>query len=131
VRDVQGEIRRGWAQHPNGIERFAGSPLVLRRPRPGGDDVALLLVHGGHDFAGHGVEGADIRYLLERDGELAELADVAWADWDARGCMLIATLSGELRIAEVGHAGLETRWSRDLAPLAPAPVPAPEWARRW
>jgi hypothetical protein len=133
VRDVQGEIRRGWAQHaiPNGTERFAGSPLVLRRPRPGGDDVALLLVHGGHDFARHGVEGADIGYLLERDGELAELADVAWADWDARGCMLIATLSGELRIAEVGHAGLETRWSRDLSPLAPAPVPAPEWARRW
>jgi hypothetical protein len=132
VRDVQAELRRGWTQHavPD-TEAFPGSPLVLRRPRPRDEGTALLLVHGGHDFARHGVEGADIRYLIERHGVRSELADVAWVDWDTRGRMLIATVGGDLRIAEVAPAGLETVWSHDLSQLRPEPARAPEWARRW
>lgn len=129
---MQAELRRGWVQHAVAdAEASAALPLVLRRPRPGDDYVALLLVHGGHDFIRHGVEGADIRYLLERDGSLAELPDVAWADWDVRGRVLIASAGGELRIAEVTPAGLEPVWRHDLSRLQPAPVRAPEWAQRW
>jgi hypothetical protein len=132
VRDVQAELRRGWTQHPvSGNEAFPGSPLVLRRPQPGADRVALLLVHGGHDFARHGVERADIRYLMERDGNRSELADATWADWDANGRLLMATVDGELRIAELAPGGVKTVWSRDLSQLEPEPEPAPEWAQRW
>jgi hypothetical protein len=80
---------------------------------------------------GTGVEGADISYALERDGDRSALPDVAWADWDRRGRMLIATVAGELRIAEVTPAGVETVWSHDLSHLEPSPARAPEWARRW
>jgi hypothetical protein len=131
IRDVQAELRLGWA--PDAVsngEAFPGSPLVLRRPRPGDDQVGLLLVHGGHDFRRRAVEGADIRYV-ERDRGHAELPDVAWADWDRRGRLLLAMAGGELRIDEVAPAGLRTVWSRDLSQLQPEPVPAPEWARRW
>jgi hypothetical protein len=132
ARDVQSELRRGWAQWPvPGGERFPGSPLVLRRPRPGDAATALLLVHGGHDFARHAVEGAEIRYLLERSGALTELPEVAWADWDEGGRMLIATTGGELRIAEATADGLRTAWSYDLSELSPEPLPAPGWATRW
>ena len=40
--------------------------LALRRPRPGDAGTALVLVHAGHDFAGHAVEGVEAHYLLER-----------------------------------------------------------------
>jgi hypothetical protein len=133
TRDVQSELRRGWVQQLVGADEWlsAGSPLMLRRPQPGGSGAALLLVHRGHDFARHGVEGADISYALERDGDRSALSDVAWADWDRRGRMLIATVAGELRIAEVTPAGVETVWSHDLSHLEPSPARAPEWARRW
>jgi len=133
VRDVQGELRRGWTEHdPTGDDpSFAGSPLVLRRPGPGLRDTALRLSHHGHDRARPAVEGADIHYALEVQDDLSALPNVAWADWDRAGRLLIATVAGELRIAEVTPAGLETVWSHDLSQLEPAPARAPEWARRW
>jgi hypothetical protein len=45
--------------------------------------------------------------------------------------MLIATVAGELRIAEVTPAGIETVWSPDLSRREPSPARAPEWALRW
>ena len=88
-------------------------------------------MHGGHDFARHAVEGAEIRYVLDRSGALTELPEVAWADWDEGGRMLIATTGGELRIAEATADGLRTAWSHDLSELSPEPLPAPGWATRW
>jgi hypothetical protein len=126
TRDVQAELRRGWVQQSTG-----DGHLVLRRPRPGEGAAALILVHSGHDFARPAVEGADIRYRLERDGDHADLPDAAWADWDRNGRILMATLGGEVRIAEATPAGLETVWSHDLSQLEPTPVRAPDWARRW
>ena len=88
-------------------------------------------MHHGHDHTRPGNEGADIHYVLERDGDLSALPDTAWADWDRRGRMLIATVAGELRIAEVTPAGIETVWSPDLSRREPSPARAPEWALRW
>jgi len=131
LRDVQAELRRGWVQDPRGADVLPGSPLVLRRPQPGNGGAALTLVHGGHDFAGHGIEGAHIRYVLEQNGSRAELPEAGWADWDRRGRVLVATVSGELRIAAATPSGLEPLWSHDLSQLGPEPAPAPGWARRW
>jgi hypothetical protein len=132
ARDVQRELRRGWVQHaPADGEAVPGGALVLRRPRLGDERTALRLVHAGHDDARPGIEGAAISYALERDGGLTPLLDLAWADWDAHGRMLAATLAGELRIDAVSANSVETEWSHDLAALQPDPAPAPEWARRW
>ena len=133
ARDVQRELRDGWIElAPTGDDaRSAGSPLVLRRPRPGDPGTALRLLHHGHDHARPGVEGADLHYALERDGDLSALPDTAWADWDRRGRMLIATVAGELRIAEVTPAGVETVWSHDLSQREPTPARAPDWALHW
>lgn len=133
ARDVQGELRRGWTEHePTGDDpAFAGAPLVLRRPGPGLRRTALRLLHHGHNRARPGVEGADINYALERDGELGALPFAAWADWDRGGRLLVATVEGELRLAEITPAGIEMVWSHDLSQLEPKPVRAPEWARHW
>lgn len=56
---------------------------------------------------------------------------VQWADWDADGRLLVATVDGRLQ----AHAGSEgevaVRAEVDLAALAPAPAPPPEEAQRW
>jgi hypothetical protein len=133
ARDVQRELRDGWTEHEPARDgqSVAGAPLVLRRPGPNDGRTALRLMHHGHDYARHGVEGADIHYALERDGDLSVLPETAWADWDRRGRILIATVAGELRIAEVTPAGIETVWRHDLAQLQPNPARAPESALRW
>lgn len=125
-RDVQQELRRGWLE-----DTAARQGLVLRRPQPGSAEVRLVLIHSGHDFAEPGVEGAEIGYALDRGGEATPLPEIAWADWDGNGRLLVATRSGELRIAELTGAGLETTWAFDLSTARPDPTPAPQWAASW
>ena len=125
-------LRRGWAGHEDAADAgFTDSTLVLRRPRPDDDGTALLLVHRGHDHGGSRIEGAGIHYAFERGGEVTPLADVAWADWDAAGRLLIATLDGWLRIAAVTPDAVEAESCHDLSELHPEPALAPDWARRW
>jgi hypothetical protein len=139
LRDVQREARRGWVQHKladdDALFRIVQLPdrlpLVLRRPRPGDDRTALVLAHAGHDYARHGIEGAEIHYVLDRECELAALPDVAWADWTADGRLLVAATDGALRIESLTSAGLDTEWRHDLAELQPAPRRAPAWALHW
>ena len=59
------------------------------------------------------------------------LPDVAWADWDPRGRLLLATRGGELRIVEVAGSGLEMTWALDLSAARPDPTPPPPWAMSW
>jgi hypothetical protein len=113
------------------VPRPAPSPLVLRRSPPADDRTALLLALAGHDHSLHGIEGAENQYVVERDGDLTELPDAAWADWDAHGRLLIDTVGGALRIASVTPVELEPVWTHDLSPLRPDPTPAPAWAMRW
>jgi hypothetical protein len=139
-RDLQNERKRGWqplAADPGDPRRAllaaaAGSALLLRHPRPGHAGGALILAHAGVDFAHPGTEGVQVHYLLEGgDGRAAPLPEAAWADWDARGRLLLATRDGALRVLEGNDGAWKETWSHDLRGLMPAPAEAPAWAQRW
>jgi hypothetical protein len=136
--DVAGELRRGWALLDGAGQAHAAAAvpaasgavlLALRRPRPGDAGTALVLVHAGHDFAGHAVEGVEAHYLLERHGEQRLVEGAAWADWDEQGRLLAATRDGALEVRDVGSTA--PLWSHDLAGMQPDPSPPPDWATRW
>jgi hypothetical protein len=113
-RDVARELRTGW-------RLVSDLPFVIERD-------GLRAVHEGHDFDAHAVEGALLRYQL--DGE--PLGGVAWADWDAAGRLLVATVGGRIEIRErLEGGGLATTWTHDLNALEPDPGQAPGWAQRW
>jgi len=59
------------------------------------------------------------------------LPEIAWADWDHNGRLLMATRDGELAICECVGMKLERVWSQSLRDLTPDPQPAPAWAGRW
>jgi hypothetical protein len=131
-RDVANEFRRGWTPADAGSPHVAaGAVIVLRRARPGTPGDALLLVHRGHRFGAPNVEGARIEYLLESDGEAVPLAGIVWADWDARGRLLVAGADGSIAIRHRAPHGWEVLWRHDLGGLAPDPQAPPEWATRW
>ena len=58
------------------------------------------------------------------------LDDVQWADWDARGRLLIATVDGRLQIRDI-EAGGAVPWEADEAAHTPDPTPPPAEARLW
>jgi hypothetical protein len=72
-----------------------------------------------------------VSYALESDGDRTILDDLQWADWDQDGRLLAATVDGRLQHRRLHSAGAEIITVADLSELAPAPVPAPDWARRW
>jgi hypothetical protein len=136
VSNVAGELRRGWrvAAADQAAAAIAVAPaphaeLVIERERPGGG-ARLLMVHAGHDFRQHSVEGVEAHYALEEGGQLRLLDDVGWADWDATGWLIAATTDGALELREPGPSGWTTGWRHEVAG-APEPRPAPDWARRW
>jgi hypothetical protein len=112
-RDVARELRNGW-------RLVTAEPMVIERGR-------LRAIHDGHDFDEHAIEGALLRYELDR----APLDDAAWADWDADGRLLVATESGWIEVRKPRGGGLAATWAHDLNGLEPAPAPAPGWAERW
>jgi len=137
VADLAGELRRGW--RPAGEERSAAATaqtparsaeLVIERERPGGG-AALELVHAGHDMRGMWTEGAEVHYVVREGDHRALLEDVAWAEWDAAGRMLVATRGGALEVRERGPAGWEPSWRHAVGVGEPAPAEAPAWAGSW
>ena len=130
-RDVANELRRGWTPCDPGSPHIpADAVLVLRHERTPATGDALLLVHRGHSFGAPNVEGVQTLYLLESGGDVAPLAGVVWADWDARGRLLVADTSGAIAIREKAR-GWANVWVQDLSGLTPDPRPAPAWASHW
>jgi hypothetical protein len=136
-RDVLNELKRGWklaAERDPIVARVPGEPnLVLRRTQPAsGGRVALGLIHKGVDFKKPGVEGVQLEYFLQQGREdFIPLPEAAWADWDRKGRMLMATHDGELAVYECKGTQLNRVWSEDFRNLNPDPQPAPGWAGRW
>ena len=70
-------------------------------------------------------------YLVEDGSRTTLLDDVGWADWDARGRLLVATRAGQIQVREPAAGTWSTAWSHDLNGLEPDPTEAPAWARTW
>ncbi|GIH67158.1 hypothetical protein [Microbispora siamensis] len=133
-RDLQNEYKRGWRPFSGEVERIPAGlreAVLLQRVQPGGER-ALVLAHTGTDFQRYGIEGAQISYLREDDdGEITPLPEAAWADWDRKGRLLMATYEGAVKIIEWRSGIWAETWSHDLRHLMPAPAPSPSWAQAW
>ena len=142
ARTLQNERARGWREVAAGARTAAEEALalpsepaeLLRRERPGGDG-ALVVANLGSAISTRApsIEHARLEYGLDDGRGLTPLADAAWADWDDRGRLLVATTSGSLEVRTPLAAGRrwKTAWTRDLNGLSPEPRPSPGWARRW
>lgn len=135
----QVERRRGWTETADTPARDANDAwderrcdhVVMEKPRPGGRDGEYLRVQG--QFAAFR-EGP---WLTRPPTKVTDyhvgstlLADVQWADWDARGRLLVATKDARLQIRD-GDDGTTVQWEHDLAPMRPeSEVPPPE-ASQW
>lgn len=129
------ERRRGWSEHETCPPRAPDDTwderrqAVLARMRPGAGGRLVLTDHGWDPA--HAIEGRHPSYRLEGGPHPGELEGVVWADWDARGRLLVATAGGKLEVRSLGARAITIDVAHDLAPLAPDPAPAPEWAQRW
>jgi hypothetical protein len=105
--------------------------VTMRKPRPGDAGTSLLV--GGRFAAFRDVRNYDpeVRYALERGTTIDALQDVQWADWDARGRLLVATTDGRLQVRSGAGAGSTLAWEIDLSADEPDPRPPPDEARRW
>jgi hypothetical protein len=131
------ERRRGWIEHedcpprdPNDVWDEERS-VILTKPHPGGR-TRLVLSDRGLDLCAPGrIESRDPAYRIERGRERLELPDVAWADWDHQGPLVVATRTGRLQIRDATWPTFAVLWECDLNELRPAPAPAPKWAQTW
>ncbi|HVK86520.1 MAG TPA: hypothetical protein VM513_20520 [Kofleriaceae bacterium] len=120
------ERRRGWREHPQAPRRGRSDTFDetrhqwLVRDQPRGESRLELRDRG---YVRGRLEGRAPSYYL--DGEL--LDDVTWADWDARGRLLVATRDAHL---EIRSATNKVKASRSLADFDPDPRPPPSHARR-
>ena len=105
----------------------------LEKAQPGGSSILHVesLGRAGGEFAEQAIDGMHVRYWLERDGDVAVLDDLQWADWDRTGHLLAATRSGLLQIRNLAGGAPEFVFEHDLTALLPDPQPAPAVASEW
>jgi len=129
------ERRRGWVEHETCPRRAPDDTwderrcAVLAKARPGGGARLVLTDHGWDPALA--IEGRHPTFALEGGRYPGALDGVVWADWDARGRLLVATDEGRLEIRALAARAIAVEVAHDLAPLTPDPTPAPEWATRW
>jgi hypothetical protein len=137
------ERRRGWtetADTPPRAEDDAwderrGDRVVMEKTRPNSEGPDRLTVRGTYAAIRelHGIR-TDVRYALHSDDEASHLEDVQWADWDAWGRLLVATVDGRLQIRDVAR-GRPTdgsiTWETNEGALTPDPTPPPAGAAVW
>ena len=129
------ERRRGWTETPDTPPRdprdvwdeWRRGRIAMQKPRPGSDGSIVLTVRGTYAAFRelHGVPGrGGLLYELVEGDRRRALDGVQWADWDADGRLLSATVEGRLQILD---EVLSVMWEEDLAGRAPEPVhPPPE-----
>jgi hypothetical protein len=134
------ERRRGWEEAPDSPRRDPADAwdqrrnARMRKRQPGG--ARLLCVEsvgwaGGEFGVGQAVDGLQVHYWLEDEGNPEPLDHLQWADWDRAGNLLAATRSGKLQLVKLGGGDPEILFEEDLCQLAPDPAPAPAWAGQW
>lgn len=133
------EHRRGWnetAESPpretrgHWDERVDG--LVMEKPSPG-DARATLRARGYYAAfrARLPSDEFDFGYDVRIGDTDHALSDVQWADWDADGRLLVATVDGRLQIRTGAPPAVTVAWESDLASLEPHPQPPPRVASQW
>src|SRR5262245_60641628 len=131
------ERRRGWTETADTPPRDPGDAwdeargdrIVMEKSRPGSDGWERLTVDGTYAAIRelHGVR-TGVRYELHRGNERTRLDDVQWADWDADGRLLVATMDGRLQIREDATSA---SWEANEGAFEPDPAPPPAEASEW
>jgi hypothetical protein len=134
------ERRRGWEEALDSPPRDAkdvwdqhrNARMQKRQPR-GNRMLYMESVGwaGGEFGVDQAVDGLRVRYSLESDGDLKQLDELQWADWDREGRLLVATRSGKLQVWNLDGDGPKILFEQDLSLLEPNPAPAPAWAHHW
>mgnify|MGYP001815638925 CR=1 FL=1 len=130
------ERRHGWVETedtpPRNVKDTWDERRRVRMMKPQPNGAATLQVEGS--YAGFRTS-PDLYepacYSLTRKNDVDLLEDVQWADWDASGRMLIATVDGRLQAREYQEREHEVVFEHDLSGLTPEPVAAPAWAGEW
>ncbi len=126
------ERRRGWIEAEDSPIRDPGDAwdehrnARMRKPQPEGARVLYVEsvgIAGGEFGVDQSVDGLDVRYSLESNGDLELLDDLQWADWSREGYLLVATRSGQLQIRNLEGNGSNIRFEEDLLGLQPTPMP--------
>lgn len=134
------EQRRGWEEAPNSPPRDPKDVwdqyrnARVQKCQPLGKRmlyVGSVGWAGGEFRVDQAVDGLRVRYSLESDGDLRQLDELQWADWDRQGKLLVATRSGKLQVWNLDGVGPQILFEQDLSLLEPNPVPPPAWAQRW
>jgi hypothetical protein len=134
------ERRRGWIEAADSPARDPRDAWDERRnarmqkPQPHGTRILCVEsvgVAGGEFGVDQAVDGLNVRYSLESNGDLELLDDVQWADWSREGQLLVATRSGLLQIRSLDSANPRILFEANLSNLEPNPTPSPAWARAW
>jgi hypothetical protein len=134
------ERRRGWEEAPDSPPRDPKDVwdqrrnARMRKCQPLGK--RMLYVEsvgwaGGEFGVDQAVDGLRVRYSLESDGNLKQLDELQWADWDREGQLLAATCNGKLQVWNLDREGPKLLFEQDLSFLEPNPTPSPAWAQRW
>jgi len=134
------ERRRGWMEAEDSPVRDPRDAwderrnARMRKSQPGGTRVLCMESVGwaGEEFGvDQAIDGLNVRYSLESNGDLVLLDDLQWADWSQEGQLLVATRSGRLQIRNLEGNGPQILFEVDLSKLEPTPTPAPAWAQHW
>jgi hypothetical protein len=134
------ERRRGWEEAPDSPARDPKDfwdqhrNARMQKRQPGGK--RMLYVEsvgwaGGEFGVDQAVDGLRVRYSLESDGNLKQLDELQWADWDREGQLLAATRNGKLQVWNLDDDGRKILFEQNLFLLEPNPTPAPAWANHW
>ena len=134
------ERRRGWIEAEDSPVRDSRDTwderrnARMRKTQPQGTRVLCMVSvgwAGGAFGIDQSVDGMNVRYSLETDGNVELLDDLQWADWSREGHLLAATRSGCLQIRHLDGESHKILFQADLSNLAPSPTPAPSWAQSW
>jgi hypothetical protein len=126
------EQHRGWIEAPDCPTRHKDDVwdekrnLILHKPCAT-NECGLRLSRGTRVEA-RAIEGYAPKFEINlSNGDRVAMPDVAWADWDHRGRLLVATHDGRLQIRDALR-GLAICAEHDVRNLEPRTEPTPGWA---
>ena len=132
------ERDRGWSEtddtpardRDDAWDEHRAPRVTMEKARPG--DGSTRLVVGGRFAAFRDSRNHDpeVWYALARGADIRTIEDSQWAEWDARGRLLVATTDGRLQI-RAGAGTADVAWERDLSGDEPDPQAPPAEASRW